>query len=197
MSAMDGNSQKTPIAQSLQKLGRAKAQDAVAALGKGLPCTVVAVVSPGIVTVNFAVALSPSPLPQVTMPVAKPPYIQYPIQTGDIGVALSADLRTGGLTGLGAGVPNLQDTVGNLSAMTFIWLGSTKEEFINPAAVTLIEPTGNCNLQVSPTGVRIAGDNGNLFVENNLGCGNGVSGSFTTPTGQTVMVSQGIIIGIY
>ena len=197
MSQYSGNSQKIPVAQSLQAFGRAKAQDAIAALGKGLPCTVVAVVSPGIVTVNFEVAVTPAPLPQVTMPVGKPPYIQYPIQVGDIGVALSADLRTGGLTGLGAGVPTLGDTVGNLSAMTFFWLGSTKEEFINSAAVTLLEPTGNCNLQVAPTGVAVDGTNGNLATQGNLTSGTGVTASFTTPTGQTVMVVGGVIVGIY
>ena len=197
MSTMDGNSQKTPFAQSLQIFGAAKANDAVQALGKGLPCTVVAIISPGIVTVNFEVAVTPAPLPQVTMPVGKPPYIQYPIQIGDIGVALSADLRTGGLTGLGSGTPNMQDTVGNLAAMTFFWLGSTSEEFINQSAVTLLEPTGNCNLQVAPTGVLIEGENGNLEVSGTVTVGNGASGYFTTPTGQTVTVSNGIVTGIY
>ena len=197
MTTSFSSSQKIPLAKSLQSLGKAKAQDAVAALGKGLPCTVVEVVGPGIVTVNFEVAVTPSPLPQITMPVGKPSYIQYPIQVGDIGVALSADLRTGGLTGLGSGVPNITDTVGNLAAMTFFWLGSTKEEFINSAAVTLLEPTGNCNLQVAPTGVAVDGTNGNLATQGNLTSGTGVTASFTTPTGQTVMVVGGIIVGIY
>jgi hypothetical protein len=134
---MSANDQKTPLALSLQKFARAKAQDAVQALGKGLPCTVASVDGPGIVTVNFAVATLPAPLPQVQMPVHKPPTIQYPIAVGDIGVALSADLRTGGLTGLGTGAPNLLDTVGNLSAMTFFWLGKTSENFIDPTALTL------------------------------------------------------------
>ena len=136
-SAFDGNTQKTPLAQSLQKLGRAKAVDAVQALGKGLPCTVAEVVSPGIVVVNFAVSSAPAPLPQIEMPVNKPPYIKYPIRVGDPGVALSADLRTGALTGLGLGVPSLQDTVGNLSAMTFFWLGTLDEEFLDPEALEL------------------------------------------------------------
>ena len=137
MSVLDGNSQKTPLAQSLQKLGRAKAQDAVQMLGRGLPCTVDSVDGPGVVTVNFAEATSPTPLPKMQMPVNKPRYIKYPIQVGDIGVALSADLRTGGLTGLGVGVPNLQDTVANLSGMTFFWLGHSDEAFIDAEALDL------------------------------------------------------------
>ena len=132
MSLPSDNTQKTPLAQSLQKLGRAKAADALQGLGKGLPCTVAQVHGPGVVTVNFAVANKPATLPQVMMPVAKSPYINQPIQVGDVGVALSADLRTGGLTGLGTGTPNLQDTVGNLSALTFFWLGKKDQVFIDP-----------------------------------------------------------------
>jgi hypothetical protein len=151
MSLLDGNSQKTPLAQSLQKLGAAKAQDAVAALGKGLPCTVASVQGPGIVTVNFAVEITP-PLGQMMMPVNKPKYIKYPIQVGDIGVALSAGLRTGGLTGLGVGVPSLYDTVGNLSAMTFFWLGSTSEEFLDSEALDLYS-----NILCTPTELAFYG----------------------------------------
>ena len=149
---MSDANQKTPLAQSLQKLGRAKAQDAVAALGKGLPCTVAAVITPGIVVVNFAVASSPAPLPQVMMPVSKPPYIKYPIQVGDVGVALSADLRTSGLTGLGLGVPNLQDTVANMAAMTFFWLGTTSETFLDAEALDLYS-----NILCTPTQLAFFG----------------------------------------
>ncbi len=131
------NSQKTPLAQGLQKLARAKAADATWALGFNLPCTVAAVMGPGIVKVNFEVAGTPFTLPQVEMPVAKPPYVQYPITVGDIGVARSASVRTAALTGLGPRTPNLQDVVGNFSAMEFHWLGSASEAFIDPEAVAL------------------------------------------------------------
>ena len=36
-----------------------------------------------------------------------------------------------------------------------------------------------------------------LFVDGNLGAGNGASGSFTTPTGQTVTVTNGIVTNIF
>ena len=137
MSTMDGNAQKTPFAQSINKFARAKAQDAVAMLGKGLPCTVFSVDGPGIVTVNFEVATSPAPLPRVQMPINKNPYINFPIKKGDIGVALSADVRLGGLTGLGGGTPNLQDTAGNLAAMSFFWLGKAGEAALDPDALEL------------------------------------------------------------
>ena len=124
----------------------------MATLGKGLPCTVAEVNGPGVVTVNFAVATSPFTLPRVKMPVSKPGSIKYPIQVGDIGVALSADLRTGGLTGLGGGTPNLSDTVGNLSAMTFFWLGRADEEFLDPEALDL-----NGNILCTPDALAFFG----------------------------------------
>lgn len=152
MSTLDGNAQKTPLALSLQKLGRAKANDAVQMLGKGLPCTVAAVLGPGIITANFSVATAPAALPQMTMPVCKFSFIRFPIQVGNIGVALSADLRTGGLTGLGTGTPNLQDTVANLSALTFFPLGSTSEAFIDADALDLYS-----NILCTPTELAFFG----------------------------------------
>lgn len=137
MSGLSDNSQKTPLVQSLNKFTAGKANDALQTLGKGLPCTVHSVDGPGVVTVNFEVASSPASLPRLQIPVNKPRYIKYPIQVGDIGVAISGDLRTGGLTGLGAGTPSLQDTVGNLSALTFFWLGHADEAFVDPEALDL------------------------------------------------------------
>lgn len=190
----DGNAQKTPLAQSLQKFGQAKAQDAIQQLGKGLPCTVVKVISPGIVTVNFEVAVLPAPLPHVTMSVGKPPYIQYPIQVGDIGVALSADLLTGGLTGLGAGVPNLNDATGNLAAMTFFWLGSTKETFINSQATTLLEPTGHSHVSVSPAGTDVKNS---ITIDGNATISTGATGTFTSLEGLVITVQSGVVTNIY
>ena len=179
MSTMDGNSQKTPFAQSLQILSHARAQDAVQALGKGLPCTVAEVISPGVVTVNFEVAANPAPLPHVTMPVGKPPYINYPIQVGDIGVALSADLRTGGLTGLGSGVPSLQDTVGNLSAMTFFWLGKKSETTLDPDALVLYE-----NILCTPSTLSFFGE-----TRHNKQTVSGALSAITDPNAKAVLTS--------
>lgn len=179
MSGLDDNSQKTPLAQSLHKLGSAKAQDAVQALGKGLPCTVHSVDGPGIVTVNFEVATEPAPLPRTQMPVNKPSCIKYPIQVGDIGVALSAGLRTGGLTGLGAGVPNLKDTVGNLSAMTFFWLGKKDEEFIDPDALDL-----NGNILCTPDELAFFG--GSKVSQQDI---TGALSAVTDPAAQAVLTS--------
>ena len=148
----DNNEQKTPLGRSLNRFARNKAMDALQTLGKGLPCSVHEVLGPGVVTVNFEVATDPAPLPRITMPVSRPSCIKYPIQVGDVGVALAAGLRTGGLTGLGAGTPNIQDTVGNLSALTFFWLGRKDEEFLDPDALDL-----NSNILCTPTQLAFFG----------------------------------------
>ena len=140
-----GNELKTPLAQSLNIIGDKRASDAIAALGRGLPCTVLSIESPGIVTVNFEVEATPFALPQVKMPVCKHASIQYPIKVGDPGVALSADLRTGAITGLSSAKARLTDTVGNLSAMTFFWLGQLSETWLDEEALGL-----NGNIAVTP-----------------------------------------------
>ena len=64
--------------------------------------------------------------------------------------------------------------------------------------ITLIGAApSSVSVTLSESGIVIGGTNGNLFVAGNLGAGNGVSGSFTTPTGQTVTVTNGIITNIY
>ena len=152
MSVLDGNSQKTPLAQSLTKVAQQRANDATFAQGKILPCSVVEVVGPGIVTVNFEVAAQPFTLPRMTMPVQKPPYVQYPIQVGDTGLAISADVRLGHISGLGTGIPSLQDASGNLSNMSFVWLGKKSEAFIDADALTLYD-----NIVCTPSALAFFG----------------------------------------
>lgn len=131
----DDNGQKTPLALSLHRLGEAKSQDRQQLVGKSLPCRVKAVVSPWIVTVEFAVASQPYTLQPVTVPVLAPPYVAYPIQVGDAGRFISSDHREGALSGLGAGVPSLNDVPGNLSCGGFVWLGNTAWTTPDPDAV--------------------------------------------------------------
>lgn len=136
---MSTNFQKTPLVQSLAKSARAQAQDAGWSSGKSYPCTVAEVVGPGIVVVNFEMSGEPFTLHQIKMPVAKPPYIKYPIKVGDKGVAMSADAQLGAMSGLGGGNPNPQTPVGNLSALMFVWLGNVAEEFLDSEAVTVFD----------------------------------------------------------
>jgi hypothetical protein len=195
---------KTPLAQSLHRLATAKANEVQAQLGVSLPCTVSAVtgtidgwkLSPWIVQINFEV--TGKTLPKLVVPVLAPPYIAYPIQVGDKGLAIAASARLGALTGLGGGTPpSIDETPGNLSCLSFAWLGNASFTSPDPQAICLLEPTNNCQMLVGPTGVVIQGTTGDLSVSGSVSVGNGATGSFTTPSGQTVMVQNGIITNIY
>lgn len=152
MSVLDGNSQKTPLAQSLQRVADARAKDADFGQGKTLPCKVVAVLGPGIVTVSFEVATAPFTMPHITMPVMKPPYVQYPIQEGDRGLAIPADVLIGHISGLGTGIPSIQDKAGNLGALSFVWLGNKSEAWIDQNALVLYQ-----NVVCTPTQLAFFG----------------------------------------
>jgi hypothetical protein len=194
---LDGNVHKTPLVISLPQGATARARDVVAALGRSLPCTVSQVVNPWVVEVTFAVNAAPFVLQPTLVPVNSSPYVALPIQVGDQGVLWQVGTRLGALSGLGAGTPNLTDTPANLATGLFQWLGNASWTTPDPQAVVMRDPTSSCFLQVSPIGAKVTGPNANLFVDGNLGAGNGASGSFTTPTGQTVVVTNGIITNIF
>jgi hypothetical protein len=111
-------------------------------LGKSFPCVVTAVNGP-IVTVNFAVAqTSVFTTAQVTMPIAQPYYIRIPVQVGDTGLAVSADARLGGITGLGTGAaPNTGTT--SLGALVFVPISNVNWPTLDPNAVVINAPNGS------------------------------------------------------
>jgi hypothetical protein len=132
---IDGGSQKLPLAQSLIRLATARANDVQALAGRNLPCTVSKVISPWIVEVNFEV--TGKTLPKWTMPVRMHKSIALPIQVGDPGLAHSSSNRLGALSGLGSGTPAWDDLPGNLSALSFEWLGTTDYTAIDSEALCL------------------------------------------------------------
>ena len=67
---------------------------------------------------------------------------------------------------------------------------------ISVDAVQLRSTDGEVTLSLSKGGVSITGPTASLYVEQNLTAGTGASGSFTTPTGQTVTVQGGIITNL-
>lgn len=134
-SVFDGGSTKTPIAQNLHRLTEAKANDSTQLQGKSLPCTIAAVISPWIVTVNFEVDATPTTLPKITIPVAMPSYIALPLQVGDRGVAVAANVRLGQQSGLGAGTPLLHEVPANLATLMFVPLGNSG--YVTPDATAL------------------------------------------------------------
>lgn len=112
--------QKTPQAQGLENAIQRKVLDAIALQGKGLPAAVVSVSNNGwIVTVSFAVNAAPYTLPKVQCGVGMSKYAREPLQPGDQGLVVPADVTMGGVNGLGSGTADLTQP-GNLSALTFI-----------------------------------------------------------------------------
>ena len=138
---MSNNVQKTPFTTSLNRFAEQKAQSAIDLLGKALPCSVVTVVSSGIVTVKFEIQTTVFTIPNVTMPVGRSEYIRLPIQVGCKGVAFPADVYVGGMSGLGGGVASLTQPA-NLSALVFFPIGNTSEFAVDPNAFTAYGPNG-------------------------------------------------------
>lgn len=112
-----GNYQKTPLGQSLARISREAVATALQQTGKGLPCTVVAV-SGQFVTVNFEIAGGPFTLPNITIPITTSRYDWIPVQIGDTGMTVAADVYLGGVTGQGGGVAPLVQRL-NLTALAF------------------------------------------------------------------------------
>jgi hypothetical protein len=139
---MADNSQKTPLAYSLQRFTQAKVLDAIQQLGKALPASVVSI-NNQIVTVKFEVNAAPFTLPNVTVPLAGPQYARPPTQVGDYGVVFPADARLGGINGLGSGVASLTAPA-NLSALVFFPIGN---------ATWTATPDANAYVLYGPNGV--------------------------------------------
>jgi hypothetical protein len=176
---------KKPLGKSLVDIGRQQALSAIQQTGKALPCRVVEVVSSGIVKVSFEVDAAPYTLPQITVPIEYPEYIRYPIQPGDTGMVFPADVRISGVCGLGGGVPTLSQP-GNLSALSFVWLGSKNWTATDdPNAVVIYGPDGvvlrdsgsTTKLVLTPSGVTITG---NVVVNGTITATGDVTGQGTS-----------------
>lgn len=105
-------------------------------------------------------------------------------QVGDIGVAVCADRD------ISSAIAN-QAPSNPGSFRRFDWADAIYLFGIASTAPTM------CSIAVNASGVTISGDNGNLYVTGNLGSANGVTGMFTTLTGQTVTVTNGVITNIF
>lgn len=174
------NEQRFPLARSLPKFGQRAALAEIEQRGYALPCHVTAV-NGAIVTVAFDVATTTgAPIPACTMALAGSEYISLPIQIGCPGVAYPASCDISIETGLGSNgaLPNLSTLPANLSALVFF-------------------PVGNANWTPIPGAGGAVGIDASVVTTDNVSVGNGASGTFTTGTGQTVDVIDGIIVNIY
>lgn len=196
-----GNFQKTPFVSTMSRFVEGKTSDATQIGTKSLPCSVVEVVSSGIVIVKFEVQSSAlgATLPNVKLPVAWPEYVRYPVQPGDKGFVIAADAYLGGVSGLGGGVAGLVQQ-GNLSTLAFQPLGNTAwVDTPNPMAVVVYGVAGGgvellsdingqaVTLTLTATGIVIKGDvvlNGNLTVNGAVTA----TGNFTSGFGSGTSV---------
>ena len=196
---MSFNAQKTPFQRTMNRFVEGKVQDGASLAGKSWPCHVTAV-NGSIVTVAFDVA-SPFTLPQVTMPIFGPEYIRYPIQVGDKGITLAADVYIGNASGLGGGAASNLATRGNLSVLVFLPIGNlnwTPTE--DPNALVLYTVNRKTGTSFHESGeIRTWGQeevDGSVSTTGNLSAGTGSTGTFQSADGQTVSVVDGIIVGL-
>lgn len=116
------NRLKTPIVRSLQNLAAQGAANAVTALAKAIPATVVSR-SGQFVTVNFAMQVggtgAPWTLVQADYPIGGSSGTDwYPFDSGTPGLLLPSDFYLGGVTGEGGGTADYSQR-GNLSTLAF------------------------------------------------------------------------------
>jgi hypothetical protein len=190
-----GNVQKTPLVSTLNRFAESKATDNTQQLGKSLPCSVVTVVSSGVVVVKFEVQSSVlgATLPNVMVPVAWPEYIRYPVQKGDKGMCVTADAYLGGVSGLGGGVAGLVQQ-GNLAALAFqplgnkAWTATTDPNAVviygvQGRGVTLLSDIGGQTVKLVLTnqGVTITG---NLTLNGNMAVNGAVTATGNVTAGQ-------------
>ena len=213
---MTDNAQKTPTAQYLSQFAQKVVQRFLQQLGLSLPGQVTAV-SGSIITAKFNVT-SQQNLPTRKMPMAGPEWIRYPTQVGDLGVAVAVSASLGPASGLGSGMPNLQQKQGNLANLFWVPISSANWSpsedpnslvMYGPAGVIVRTKDGTSKIVVSETGIVITPPSGlpvtvtgNLIVNGNLelsGTIEGASGSTYsgnihttgTVTGDTGVVGAG------
>ncbi|TGC25822.1 phage baseplate protein [Escherichia sp. E1130] len=134
------NGQTFPFLKALNNAIHTANEDRTAISGRSLPCHVVAV-DGQIVTVQFDMLPDGTQYPQTTLPVATFEYIRYPIQEGDKGVTVAADVSLRGVSGLGTGIASRSLTL-SLVPLFFVPLsnvGWTKED---PNKIVLYGPDG-------------------------------------------------------
>jgi len=169
------NSQKIPLAVSLNRFTEKKIQDYNDILGKILPCSVTAVEG-NFVTVNFEILADDLTLPPVTIPIAQSQYTRLPIQVGDKGICLAANTRLGGITGEiseTANIPAPLDQPSNLGGLVFMPIGNKTWFTVNgnylvlygPQGVEITIPDQSVKLVLTTSGITITG---NLTVNGNI-----------------------------
>jgi|AGFS01.1.fsa_nt_gi hypothetical protein len=134
------NGQKFPFLKSLNNAIHTASEDRAAIEGRSLPCHVVGV-NGQIVTVQFDMLPDGTQYPQVTLPIATFEYIRYPIQIGDKGVTVAADVSLRGVSGLGTGIASRALTL-SLVPLFFVPLSNAGWSREDPDKIVLYGPDG-------------------------------------------------------
>lgn len=134
------NAQKFPFLKALNNTIHTANEDRAAIEGRSLPCHVVAVKGQ-IVTVQFDMLPDGVNYPQVTIPVATFPYIRYPIQNGDRGVTVAAEVSLRGISGLGTGMADRAFTM-SLTPLFFVPLANAGWSEEDANKIVLYGPDG-------------------------------------------------------
>jgi len=179
-----------------------------AVTGKALPCHVVAVEN-NLVTVNFDILPTDNlVLPPVTIPVIGFEYIRYPIQIGDKGVTLAADVSLRGITGLGSGPVDLVK-LPPLSTLFFVPLsnihwGKVDTQVLTMYAklgVTARTQDGSAVIDIKPNEVTITAPvirlKGNVIIEGSISQEAGTSGGTASLVGPLHVQEGATVKGIH
>ena len=165
--------QKRPFARTINEFVDSSIKTANNGLGQILPCRVTEV-NGAIVTVNFEIKAGNQTFAPVTCPIAESTYVRLPVQVGDFGICISADVRLGGISGLGQGKAPLGKP-SNLGALVFVPIGNTAWEIVDPNAVNINAPNGvvlrdtenNTTVTLTPSVITIARGGTNITINDN------------------------------
>lgn len=134
------DAQKFPFLKGLSTVIQAQIDDRVAVAGRSLPCHVVDV-SGQIVTVQFDMLPDGVRYPQITIPISTFPYIRYPVQKGDRGVTVAADVSLRNVSGLGTGIASRAFSM-SLVPLFFVPLSNNGWSEEDPDKIVLYGPDG-------------------------------------------------------
>lgn len=134
------NAQKLSFLRTLSEMTTSSGNQQAELKGRELPCHVVAV-NGQIVTVQFDMLPEGITFPQITIPVATFPYIRFPIQPGDQGVTIAADVSLRGVSGLGTGMATLSYSM-SLTPLFFVPLANKDWSEEDPRKIVLYGPDG-------------------------------------------------------
>lgn len=138
-------SKRFPVAENLSSIIDYRILSTDQRSGYQLPCTVVEVDNTeGFVTVKFEVQNTPFNLPQITIPVVGWEYIRYPIQVGDPGVTISADVD---LISISGGQSRQPDFIPSSNLNTVLMFVPIRNENSFPT------PNANATVIYGPDGV--------------------------------------------